>query len=284
MNSSLAVERKMRDMRITDEEFFLSGYYANYLANLLSIPCKRINRVIPRVTVIFDCDPATPTAWTDSKMITLNAASPLVWNRTKRDERSLILNGLLTHEFGHYRFTDFAAINTAQTMMSAGRWYPKLGAISTGLESNEEDYQAFLSLHPEKIDAAITVWHELQNIMEDGYIEECLYRVLSGLFTDGLSTWRYYQYASTPPFLARVQLCEENPKKVLPCINGLLLCYAKYGRINYDRSNPVEADSELLRIFREIMPIADSILYESSSTKRLRGINMMFLTLLSMLM
>ena len=210
MNSSVAVAKRMKNVKITDKEFFTSGYFAGYLSNIIGYPCKDIKRVTPRIVVDYNTEKSAKAAYTDDKEIYLNAAFRFVREQKSREMQTLALIGLATHEFGHYRFTDFTAATAAQkSLLAKKEWYPALRLKEDDYELQEADidFRAYLCAeeNEKKIGSIVNMWHHICNIIEDGYVEESVYSVLSGQLTDGLSLLRQYQLETLPSFSDMVE-------------------------------------------------------------------------------
>lgn len=282
MNSSTLVAKRMRDMKITDQMLFASREYGDYLRNLLSYACRRIRRYTPPVVVLYD-ESKKSVAWTDNSSININAGHPTVakFSSNKRVKKARVVLGLLTHEFGHCRFTDFAAAYSAQQRLAMGLgWHPTLPEeLEDDVQKNKDDFELFLKEHPERIHQVLECWHYVDNIIEDGYIEECLYHVMSGILLDGLNYLRYKQSKTAPTLGKLLEMMGDGKIDEYDAVTSLLLTYVKYGKLNCDWDNPEEVHCVPMELIRACRPYLDDAIYGTSTQVRLRNIHLTFLVL-----
>lgn len=283
MNSARRVKQLMADMDIPDEKIFGSQAFGNYLQMLLSIPCRTIGKSVPPVVMHLPKDAKNALGCWDGQKICVGSEENFITALPNRECKAAVLTGIVVHEYGHYRFTDLAGRNTAIKKLSKGTWYP---ALPEELPDYIEDYKAeveeFITANakenPKEVKKLLDVWHDIYNIMEDGYIEECLYRCMSGILIDGLNSIRFFQLATAMTL-----------KDILPeighsfdmydAVSALLLSYCKFGTMKCNWDNPEESESEPVKWVAEARGYIDQVLYVSSTTRRLKGVHMTFLTL-----
>lgn len=281
MNSEKRVNELLRSLKITDKQFITARATVSYLRSLLSAPCRIIHRALPKVVMLYESAPDSPIAYTDDVKIVLNGGHPHVKSCRTRAAKIHMLIGLMLHEFGHYRFTDMAGMNTAVKRIESGKFYPtfKKGDLSEELLENKAAFEAFLEEHPAHARLVGKEWHDIYNILEDAYIEECLYRTMTGVLIDGLTFVRKKMKATATPLSQMLDYIEEDPLNTLPVVRSLLLSYAKYGMVKCDYKNPVEASSEPMKWLKKCRRYSDALLYESRTEARVSGVNKVFLTL-----
>lgn len=279
MNSVLAVERKMRNIKLTDEQVFCSPSYASYLRTLLRYPSETIHRRPPTITIKNAPEEQFPAFIVGSKM-QINFGNRLFEKKT-RAQAARLITGLAVHEFGHYRFTDSAGFETALiSLFERKKWFPRLPAeLEDDLEYNRADFENFLEEQAARVPLVQQSWHRLMNILEDAYIEESLYRVMSGVLLDGLNYWRYYQRKSIPTLADMLDHLAPTGYDMFSCVSDLLLSYAKFGVLKYDWKEEGERTSQPIQWIKRIKPYVDPVLTEASTNKRLTAINLTFLTL-----
>lgn len=280
MNSVLAVERKMRDLKLTDQQVFCSPSYESYLRTLLRYPSEIIHRKPPRITIHYA--PERAPAYIVGSHIHVNFGSSIFKSYAKnRAQLARLITGLVVHEFGHYRFTDSAGMETAiSSLFEHQKWFPKLPAeMEDDLEFNRAEFEAFMTEYPQRVPLAKQAWHTIMNILEDAYIEESLYRVMSGILLDGLNYLRYHQRKSIPSLTDMLSHISTEGYDMFSCVSDLLLSYAKFGLLKYDWRNEEESKSLPIQWIRRIAPYVDPILTEGSTTKRITAINLTFLAL-----
>lgn len=287
MNSARRVRQLMADMTVPDKKIFGSISFGNYLRTLLSIPCRTIGRKVPSVLMHF---PASATslkgkalAFWDGTRICIDSENSIVTKLPTREYKAAALIGCLVHEYGHYRFTDMAGRQTALTKLSIGKWYPKLPEeLPDTQEGYRQEVEEFIEAnkeeHPERVNKLIHVWHDIYNIMEDGYIEECLYHCMSGILVDGLNSLRFFQKESAMALKDMLPGIGED-FDMYDVVSSLLLMYCKFGTLKCNWDNPEESESEPVQWIAEARAYVDQVLYVSSTTRRLKGVHMTFLSL-----
>ena len=280
MNSAAMVAKKMRDYTIPDEELFKSSAFAGYLATLLSIPCRSIRKKVPTIRMGAIPEDPNGVGATDGRTIWLNPLSPFISSASSRAVKARLLLGVLTHEFGHVRFTDRAGSFAAQQAIVNNKWYPELPKeLDDDCSEAAEDVHELIEKNPEYIGNVLKLWHDIYNILEDCYIEESLYRVMSGVLLDGLNTFRVYQHDSAMSLADMLRGLDDGKFMMYDVVTSLLLSYGKFGTMKCDRKNPSERDSEPVKWIRYARRYVDQILYSSSTPRRLTGVNLTFLTL-----
>lgn len=110
-------------------------------------------------------------------------------------------------------------------------------------------------------------------------IEECLYRVMSGILIDGLNTVRAYQRDTMMPLKDILEGLASGKFLMYDAVTALLLGYGKFGTLKCDTKNPEERDSEPVEWINKARRYVDQILYASSTKRRLLGVHLTFLTL-----
>lgn len=108
MDVDKRINAKLRDVNVTPKDVFTSSTFVSYLRTLLSYPCRSIRRKLPSIRIGWA--EKGPVAYTDNREIFINAGSEVVeWAGSKLRKTRIII-GLLVHEYGHIRFTDFTSI------------------------------------------------------------------------------------------------------------------------------------------------------------------------------
>ncbi len=110
-------------------------------------------------------------AYTDGRAIYINLANRFIDESKDDEERLLILNGLVAHEAGHVRYTDFVALgNMCRTLLEEGEFYEKPKLLS----GDRVNLQKLNKLMKESKYARIAVKNlssELDNIIDDEWME-----------------------------------------------------------------------------------------------------------------
>lgn len=280
MNSAALVAKKMRDMSIKDEDILTSKAFGSYMETLLSIPCKAIRRRVPKVNMQAPEDEPQALGCTDGRVIYLNPLHPIITHLETRTLKTRMLIGVLTHEFGHYRFTDTAGSHAAISAICENKWIPVLPEeLDDDCTIAVEEVKEYISENPDRLGNVTKLWHDIYNILEDCYIEECLYRVMSGILIDGLNTVRAYQRDTMMPLKDILEGLASGKFLMYDAVTALLLGYGKFGTLKCDTKNPEERDSEPVEWINKARRYVDQILYASSTKRRLLGVHLTFLTL-----
>lgn len=279
LTASQLVKKKMRDITLTDENIFTSSAMAYYLRNMIAFQFKKINRKPVPIRLIWE-EKGAASAFTDNASITINPGHPFVKSIPTREKKLLALFGLLLHEFGHNRFSDFLTIGAAVNKLESGVFYPNLSDDEEAdIVLNEMDFQNYLREHQDKKRIVTKEWHHLQNIFEDGYIEECLYRSCGGDLIDGLNYIRLRQV--TTALTAKQMLAEYDGSmaEAVPIIHSMLLLFSKFGRLTCDFSDEEEMSSIPVSAVVKCVPLVRGFRTESNSKTRTLMTHRVFLRL-----
>lgn len=283
MNFDKRINQKLRDINVTPQEVFTSGPFNHYLRSLLSYPCRSIHRKLPPIQIGWEPE-SDDVAFTDDKRIYINAASDVVeWAGSKLRKVRIII-GLMVHEYGHIRFTDFARVREVYDAMMRGTLFSAvlLDDCSQEIKDNFEDYKAYVKASPMKLRMAIEKWQDLHNICEDGYIEECLYHSVSGILLDSLNYLRRLQKTDARDLDTMLHwdgYKEDKVAAVIAVYSNLLLTFMKYGVVKCNRSSEEEMKSLPMQYMVKTLPLAQALFTESSGYMRCHLVDQLFLTL-----
>ena len=172
---------------------------------------------------------------TDGRVIYLNPLHPIITHLETRTLKTRMLIGVLTHEFGHYRFTDTAGSHAAISAICENKWFPVLPEeLDDDCTIAVEEVKEYISENPDRLGNVTKLWHDIYNILEDCYIEECLYRVMSGILIDGLNTVRAYQRDTMMPLKDILEGLASGKFLMYDAVTALLLGYGKFGTLKCD--------------------------------------------------
>lgn len=282
MNAITAIKKAMKNVQLTDLDIFTSSAFCGYIRTIIGYPCRSALKPVPPVHVLGGVD-GSPVSQalgcTDSTTIYLNAGHPALDSLAGKDRRDRfqILLGVLVHEFGHYRFTDHTTMVKAQSRLKRGIWYPALPKkMPKPLADNRKDFEDWFSAHPGEVDAVIHCWHDIQNIVEDGYIEECLYHVMSGILIDSLNFLRQRQVDTMPSLAEYENALSNGTADMYAVVTSLLLQYSKYGQLGCN-----SAEDYQLPYVQQILNAKDYIdpLLIPGDVNRYQGLHLVFLSL-----
>lgn len=256
--------------KISTDEYFTSRAFRNRMKNFFYFPCRQINRPLPDIGI--ECGHNDgPAAYNDGKKITVNLASEQLRRISGREEQFLFILGLLTHEFGHYRFTDFPTLNLVANSAQKMTFFPAPDDELLRLPGYAQFQAGSSDIGPTAFLKAVREFH---NIFEDGYVEEACYRSLSGKLVDGLTFVRNIQWEDVPSLSHYMDLLEADASNGYIAMHDILLEYSKWGKVKYDPVSDREQNflNELMPVFKEI----DMALYEDDPVKRTRLYNKAF--------
>lgn len=161
--------RKERD-KLSDKEIFLSRPYHNSLWRYAKALGKKETISL---TINYDEAHDGDIAKTDGRNIILNAANQVTGYFADREEKMLSHEGLVAHECGHVRFTDFRRRNTYLNGFLKGLIYPRPPKVKTAADKRawkemktyleEKDFPALLCIQETA--------QYLRNILEDVFVE-----------------------------------------------------------------------------------------------------------------
>mgnify|MGYP000072673971 FL=1 len=116
---------RRQEFIISDQEFFLSAAFKNYLTTLARASTGRFQHGL-QVVMDWDESENMDVAYTNSYKIYCNAANPITQSFPTRFLRALSLIGLDAHETAHLLFTDFISRNLYLTTLQNGSFYPEV--------------------------------------------------------------------------------------------------------------------------------------------------------------
>lgn len=231
------VKQRLNEKRssITDRQFFSSRILAGHFEDMAEAHTRRYhyNR---RVRVSLGWQPADRSfvARTDNQIVQINAGHEFVTGIRGRPERYQIVCGLFTHELGHVLYTDFLAIQTYMNFLAVQRWYPSPPPLKTSADIRNEtalwEYSKADKLNMEALQA---VAHKIDNILEDGYVENRMLNNFPGSLGYGLETVRARQFETMPTVTQLIEEEESGRLHIFESIMQVMLSYAKYGEIKY---------------------------------------------------
>ena len=179
----------------TSDEIFSSPYYSEILQAIVTSACESLNR-IPYVDAICD-EESDFTACTEGLTVRINTLGPLIRDRDTNWEKYVNCVGHVIHECGHVLFTDFIEMmNMIYAWMDTKfSFYPEKPQVE-GIDVDE--IISYLDEHPNYKKMFLYEMKNIQNIMEDVYIENALFEKFDGVATLGLARSREELYRQAP--------------------------------------------------------------------------------------
>ena len=177
------------------DEIFSSTYFYQIIQAVVTSACEALKR-IPMVKAFCDSDDNF-TACTEGSIVRINTLGPLIRERDTNWEKYVNIVGHTIHECGHVLFTDFIEFKKLMDGWTDKEFtfYPKKPDID-GIDSDE--IAKYLDEHPNYKRMFLYEMKNIQNIMEDVYIENCLFDAFDGVATLGLAKSREELYRQGP--------------------------------------------------------------------------------------
>ena len=256
---------------ITDQQFFTSRLLAGHYEDIVDAQTRRYN-YNRRVRVRLYWEPMDGNvADTDDFFIRINTGNKLVTDVVGRENRYQIVSGLFAHELGHVLYTDFPMMQTYANFLSHGKWYPAAPEADNSYEElNELDFWKYIKEDELNLRAVQRVALKIHNVIEDGYIENCVLNRFPGTLGYGLETLRELHFEKMDTV---TQLKEEETAGKIHIFESLLqviLSYVKFGEIKYGDES--FSDYRIETVF-ELIPVLDKALFSRSGKERYNAVN-----------
>lgn len=294
----LAEEKKQK---VTDKELFAGPMIKQYLQELVDIVIKkevncynrlhdrkydRLTRIdvqplfdITNTTVAFAASMNRKGSKKENLRIMINIGHEMFKDVTDRTKRLLYMKGLLAHECSHIIYTDFRLNERTMNNIKEGMFdlvTHKLTDEDILFRENYEDICDFLKKKENRMLFASIVGN-IDNMAEDGFIEQTFIDRNKGSLAEGLYELRWFHFNSIPkvreslePSIMSIMTgVEENP--VYQAVMQAYLCYAKYRTVKADTSNPQE--KEIVDIIKTCQHELDLALASMDASKRKEHIN-----------
>lgn len=272
--SHIAIRKRIENekLQITDEQLFASRAYAAYLTDLAEAATGRYKRHVT-VRTYWDDSPDGDLAWTNNKTITINAGNHVTQSFPTRRLRADSLVGMNGHEIGHMLFTDFTMHKAYCEAFKAGRFYPnEPGCDLYDEEVALEELRQFIADKDDTaLEAVLSAALNLDNILEDIYIEARMCDAFPGNFRSGILLNGIRMMELMKPLAEQVA----NDYMGFSIMCNLILQYCRSGDIN----NLMDYKGEYLDKLVECIPVLDNAIYDDDSRVRYDASNVLVLKL-----
>lgn len=272
--SHITIKRQIADTKnkLTDEQLFASPRFSAYLTDIAEGATKRYKRS-SKVMTHWDLSEDAGIAFTDNRVIHLNAGNFLTRSFPTRSLIADSLIGLVGHECGHILFSDFTMLEVYFQSLQNGRFYPNdPEAAGTALEKNLLEIKGWLNKKEKAVIRALSdISHSLVNIMEDVYIESRICDDFAGSFRTGilLNNLRFAEEMNT----VQEEINRQHHEVFI--LMNLLIQYAKAGDIN----NLGGYKGPYLNVVYECIPYIDEASYDDDARVRFDAANKLLLLL-----
>ena len=257
--------------KITDRQLFSSRIMAGSLEDIAAAQTRRYkyNR---RIRVQLKWKPKDPmVAYTDNQVIHINSGNPMVTSEKGRENRYNMILGLFAHEVGHVLYTDFLTFQTYLDRLANGKWFPIAPTLATLTDKvNEREFWEYLKEDEKNLYAIQYVASQINNIIEDGYIENRVLNNFPGKLGHALEDLREKHFGEMPTVTDMIEKENDEECLIFHSIMQVMLSYAKFGEIKYG-DEPL-SDERIQTVFDLIGDI-DNALLNRSGKERLIATN-----------
>lgn len=257
ISSHRKVRELMKNSQINAKDFFTNRVFKSHLEDVATNITKRyrgFRRI--RLCVAWDTSDGSPIAFTNNSEVFINAGAGFVRAKDVMLHYKRVL-GLFAHELGHVLWTDFVAAHSYTNGLERCLWFPrKPRLVNYEMQVNEQDFWDLALQSSEHKDMLIKYIMQISNILEDGFIEEQIFRTYPGVLGLGLKAVREAHWETIPELSVMVDAETEDDlsKHKLFTMFQVLLMYSKYGEVKCDN---VPLDNEHLVMLGKVMPLVD---------------------------
>lgn len=278
--SELAADKRKN---MSPKQFFESDEYTLYLKkkaeNIISgsfhelrrqgfnVSEKEEKKLIRSLNVVSVWDPnSTDTAYCEHSpygyTIFINTGNDLILRAQDLDAMHWCVTGLLYHEIGHLLYTDYPSLRAWTNQMSKGRFFPviplRIGTVTgVGLEAALDD--------EEKRGLIVSCGSQLENCLEDGYIEEEIRAAFPGKGRSALASINDMLLEGS---LSLEEKDEDEDVSDIEKIFEQILLYAKFNEMNIG-----DYQGTLLDPIYEAVEIIDDVKGKRDPLARLKAVN-----------
>lgn len=216
--------RKVRE-KLSDKEVFLSKPYHDSLWRYAKALGKNENITL---NIEYDDNPNSATAGTDGQTIFLNVASCITSSFTNREDKVESHEGMVAHECGHIRFTDFNRRAVYLDGFTQGLIYPQPPEVKSVADKRAwKELKGYLAAKnlPTLLYIQNTAKY-LRNVLEDIYIESEMCRQYPGSVSTAIQKNAEVLIADIPTEKSRKEAQAGN----LSIMMDLVFRYARAGK------------------------------------------------------
>ena len=252
---------------ISDAEFFSNEGFFSYLENsLFALLTDFKGKRSADLNAYYNPSDES-IARTSGHIIYVNTGHKAIFALPSRRDRFLAILGIILHEVGHIYYSDFSELKRYITEMEDRKWYPAVP---------KDGENIFSSLSGPEIDFFIQTAKNLNNCIEDAYIESRIVKRFPGLYSTGLKIMRQNVLEKLPPLTEQLEKVHEGKTSMLNILMSQIMRYL-YGQENDDEVLAKETYPEeyerYYRTFTEMSPVIDAMKAEKSSVKRFEHTN-----------
>jgi len=261
--------------KITDRQLFSSRIMAGSLEDIAAAQTRRY-KYSRRIRVQLRWKPKDPTvAYTDNQVIHINTGNPMVTSEKGRENRYNIILGLFAHEVGHVLYTDFLTFQTYLDRLAHGKWYPLPPTLTTLTDKvNEREFWDYIMADEKNLRVVQYLASQINNIIEDGYIENRVLNNFPGKLGHALEDLREKHFSEMPTVTDLIEKENDGEIHIFESIMQLMLSYAKFGEIKYGEE---PLSDERIQVVFDLIGDIDNALLNRSGKERLAATNAVFI-------
>lgn len=261
---------KQISAELKDEEIFQSEEFKSYARSVATFVLRKYK--LFNLMLHHDTSPDAPVAYTDGKNIVLNTGNSLAAKPKLLEGRFKVNMGVLFHECGHKLFMDFDLVKRASESIQQGKLYGTFNVEpGSELENNYRELEQTLADGYKK--SLNRIYHQIQNIINDGHDEQAMKRVFPGFIAQCIN------YADDVQMEGSIPLREYVDKGApeLEVFFSLMLQYAKNGYCNIGEE--CDAMQPYLDTFSQMESVIDEAVAEDNCEARWTHFNTLMLIL-----
>ena len=252
--------------KITDKQFFTSRILAGHYEDIAAAQTRRFkyNRRV-HVNLYWQHDDPS-VACTNNVSILINSGNPMVTKVRGRAERYDLITGLFAHELGHVLYTDFLVTQSYLKYLECYKWFPVPPDLKTSRDAdNERAFWDFVKAEPRNMELAQRIACFIANVLEDGYVENCILNQFPGVLGFTLDAMRKHQFAEMLTVDEMIEKEDDGESHIFNSILQIMLSYAKFGEIKYGET-PL-SDERIQTVFK-LIPEIDTAVVTSYPKER----------------
>ena len=262
------VKQRLNEKRssITDRQFFSSRILAGHFEDIATAQTKRYkyNRRV-RVNLYWNSKDGS-VACTNNEYIRINCGNKFVTKTKGRENRYNIVAGLFAHELGHVLYTDFLGEQTHINAFAGHYWYPATPILKSSFDKmNERAVWDYIAADEKNLEMVQFIVQHINNIIEDGYIENRMLANFPGTLKYGLECVRKKHFESMDTVTQMIESEDNGDAHICESILQIILSYAKFGEIKYG-DEPLT--DERIKIVFSLLSDIDRALLGTSSKER----------------
>ena len=262
------VKQRLNEKRssITDRQFFSSRILAGHFEDIATAQTKRYkyNRRV-RVNLYWNSKDGS-VACTNNEYIRINCGNKFVTKTKGRENRYNIVAGLFAHELGHVLYTDFLGEQTHINAFAGHYWYPATPILKSSSDKmNERAVWDYIAADEKNLEMVQFIVQHINNIIEDGYIENRMLANFPGTLKYGLECVRKKHFESMDTVTQMIEYEDNGDAHICESILQIILSYAKFGEIKYG-DEPLT--DERIKIVFSLLSDIDRALLGTSSKER----------------